>query len=308
MPNSVASGYNKLLSNMSVLYKNHRFIADEVWKPLKVKMATGNYLRFDKTLYDYTNTYRGVRQESVSADFGWTNDVYALDRHAFSTFVYDDEQNEVDDEVDLSVVAVQFVKEKLLLEQEIISFGSASPLNTASQNSGSTTLDLSTAATADWKTPLAVAVRAIELAAGVSPNMLVMHPDTMRAIVLTTQYQESVKYVVPTVEIGGLMLPQNLLGIQVKYVQAIANTNNDGQATSNTRIMPDNIWVGYVAPQPMQKYVLTYGARFWNEDNVVVERKLDPMSNKYIDNYNWVNKVIASECGYLITCTLPAGL
>ena len=138
--------------------------------------------------------------------------------------------------------------------------------------------------------------------------MLVMHPDTMRAIVLTTQYQESVKYVVPTVEIGGLMLPQNLLGIQVKYVQAIANTNNDGQATSNTRIMPDNIWVGYVAPQPMQKYVLTYGARFWNEDNVVVERKLDPMSNKYIDNYNWVNKVIASECGYLITCTLPAGL
>jgi len=308
MPNSVYSGYNKLLSGMSVLYKNHRFIADDIWKPLKVKAATGNYLKFDKTLYDYTNTLRGVRQESVSADFGWHNDVYALDRHAFSTFVYDDEINEVDGDVDLAQVAVQFVKEKLLLEQEIIAFGANSPINATAMNAGNTTLDLTTPSTDDWKTPIEVACRTIELAAGVSPNLMVMHPDTMRAIILTTQFQNSIQYVLPTVEIGGTILPTNLLGIPVKYVQGIANTANDGQATVNARIMPDNIWIGYVADQPMQKYVLTYGARFWNEDQTVVERVLDPMSNKYITNYNYTFKTIAKECGYLIVCTLPSGL
>ena len=160
----------------------------------------------------------------------------------------------------------------------------------------------------EGKTPLEIGARSIELASGVSPNLLVMHPDTMRAIIQTTQFQNSIQYVLPTLEIGGIMLPTNLLGMPIKYVQAIANTANDGQASTNSRVMPDNIWMGYVAPQPMQKYVLTYGARFWNEDQTVVERILDPMSNKYITNYNWVNKVIAPECGYLITCTLPSGL
>ena len=309
MPNSVYSGYNKLLSGLSVLYKNHSFVADEIWKPLKVKMATGNYLKFDKTLYDITNTMRGTRQESVSADFGWVNDVYALNRHAFSTFVYDDEANEVDGDVDLSVAAVQFVKEKLLLEQELLAFGPDSPINStsATNNSGTTTLDLTTPSTADWKTPLELGASSIELAAGVSPNTLIMHPGTMRAIIQTAQFQNSIQYVLPTLEIGGIMLPTNLLGMPIKYVQAIANTANDGQTVSNSRIMPNNIWMGYIAPQPMQKFVLTYGARFWNEDQTVVERVLDPMSNKYITNYNWVNKVIAPECGYLITCTLPSG-
>lgn len=309
MSNSAYSGYNRLLSNMSVLYKNHRFIADDIWKPLKVKSATGNYLIFDKTLYNVTNTLRGVRQESVSADFGWTNDVYALDRHAFSTYVYDDEKNEADGDIDLATVGVQWVKEKLLLEREVISFGPNSPINsTASTNNGGTqALNLANLATADWKTPLEQACKAIEINAGVTPNVLVMNPEVMRNIILTTQFQNSVVYTLPTVEIGGTMLPQNLLGIPIRYVQAVGNTNPDGLANSNARIMPNNIWCGYIDPNPMRKYMLTYGAMFWNEDQVFVDRMLDPASDKYICNWNWVNKVIAPECGYLITVTTASG-
>lgn len=309
MPNSTYQGYNKLLSGMSVLYKNHRFVAENIWKPLKVKASTGNYLKFDKTLYNYTNTLRGTRQAAVEGEFGWVNDVYAVDRHAFASSVYDDEAKDVDGDVDLSIVTVNWVKEKLLLEQEIVSFGPQSPINsTSSTNNGyTTTCDLSTLSTADWMTPINLAAQNIELNAGLTANTLVMHPDTMRNIVMTTQFQESTKYVIPTTNIGGIMLPTQLLGLPVTYVQGIANTANDGQSVSNARIMPNNIWVGYIADQPMQKYVLTYGARFWNEDEVVVERILNPRSNKYITEYNWINKVIAPECGALITCTLATG-
>lgn len=300
MPYTTAPGYNKLLSELSILYKNHRFVAEDIWKPIKVKTWTGNYNIFDKTLYNYTNTLRGIRQPSVSADFGWKNDVYALDRHAFSTFVYDDEKLNADGDVDLAAVAVQYVKEKLLLEKEIVSFSSTSPMNIAANNSGSTSIDLSNLSSTTWKAALAQAVSTIEVAAGVTPNVLVTVPGVMRNIVDTTEFQASVQYTLPTIEIGGTMLPKNLLGLPCYYVQAIANTNPDGVANSNARIMPNNIWVGYIDPNPMHKYSLTYGGCFWNEDQVVVERSQDPQADKYINNYNWVNKVIASECGYLI--------
>lgn len=309
MPNTAYSGYNRLLSQMSVLYKNHKFIADDIWKPVKVKMSTGNWVIFDKTLYNVTDTLRGIRQPSVSADFGWTNDVYSLDRHAFSTRIYDDERMENDGDVDQAAMAVQWVKEKLLLEREVISFSSTSPINQTGStfNGGTVALDLSNLTNADFKTPLIAAAKSIELNAGLEPNVIVTNPEVMRNIVQTQQFQESIKYVIPTIEIGGIMLPQNLFGLPVRYVQGIGNTNPDGVAGSNARIMPNNLWVGYVDPNPMRKYVLTYGATFWNEDSVYVERTLDPASDKYINNWNWVNKVIAPECGYLITCTLAAG-
>ena len=307
MPNSTYIGYNALLSEMSVLYKNHKFIADDIWKPVLVKSATGNYRVFDKTHFNVSDTLVGVRMPSASADFGWHNDVYAVQRHSFSTFVYDDEKQEVEADVDLSTMAVQWIKEKLLLEQEVISFGPSSPINTASQNGGSTSLDLSNLSTADWKTFLNAAAINIETTAGVSPNVMVMNPDVMRNIVATSQFQNSIQYVLPTTQVGGIMLPSELLGIPVKYVQAIANTNPDGLAPSLARIMPNNIWVGYVDPNPTQKYGLTYGCRFWNKDRVVVDRSLDPEADKYINDYNWVNKVIAQECGYLGTCVLASG-
>lgn len=296
-----------VLSGMAVEFRSPAHVAQEVVKPARVLKENDLYLVFDKGMWDATDDIRADGTPSKEIERGWRYDSYVIEGHALKQKITKRARENADPGLELDRRAAELVKQQVLngLEQRI--FGASGFLRTPGNNIGNVNVDWTNLSTANVRGAVNTALEAVENGAGVTPNTIVMTTVVARHIMQTAQYLEETKYVTDrSQQAGANDLPATFFGMRAVYVGALINTARKGQAPAPTRLMGDDIWIGYVDPNPLQQGVLTHSALI-HTDEYVRSWYDDEIEADWVEyNFNYTPKIIARECGYLLQSVLTS--
>jgi len=109
---------DKMLTNISVGYKNEDFIADGIFKVVPVDKQSDRYWVYGKELFRVTDDRRAPGTSAGEVDWSLADDTFYCEGHAQRHFVPIETIKNADAEFDLESEATEFVSEKILLNKE----------------------------------------------------------------------------------------------------------------------------------------------------------------------------------------------
>jgi len=109
---------DKMLTNISVAYKNEDYIADSVFKVVPVQKQSDRYYVYGKEMFRVTDDRRAPGTSANEVDWSLADDFYFCEGHAQRHFVPDEAIDNADAEFDLEAEATEFVTNKILLVKE----------------------------------------------------------------------------------------------------------------------------------------------------------------------------------------------
>lgn len=300
--------YNKILSNVSVEFKSADMVAERIMPRFKVENETDLYYEFDKSSFAIPAAERADGAPENESTGGWIEKAYSVNFYGLRDKITKRMRQNADSGLDLEVSTTNRLTEQLRNVMEYKLLGKDGILRTAANNGGSANADL-TGPTASPRTVITDAITAVQKACGVVPNVMVMNPEILRKITLTAEYRDEAKHVV---DLRYSDLPTRLYDLEIVTAARLANLDSSflpvakGLTSSLKFIMDDDIWVGYVKEGAPGMRDITYGVTFFTEQ---YSRKWhdDEVETDWVaTNDNYVQKVIAKECGYLITSPFTA--
>lgn len=299
--------FNRPLTRMMVEFTPPEYVADRICKRVPVENDSDDFYVMDKSAFNQVNDERADGATENEIDQGWSLDYYRVGYHGLKSKVTDKQRKNNSSGIDLERLAAENIKRNILnrLEQRV--FGSGGLLRTAANNVTSANRDWTNASTATPRVHCELGINAVEDACGLTPNTIVLTPKVARTIIGTAEYQAERHFTVDmSTQSGAADLPKYIYGMEAVYVGALLNTAKKGQAASLSRLMSDDVWLGYIAPGEVGDKVMTHSvlivteeyARRWRDDEIEAD---------YVAyNFNYAVKKIASECGYLMTSVLTA--
>ena len=297
MPTKSQLHVNKLLSNVSVQYKNSEYVWDKVFPQVQVTKDSDLYRVYERN-FRVPETKRAPKAVAKEFSFDFSNSSYSLEQHALKDYVgVDEEQN--NDIGSLKVDATENLTDAIYRRIE----KSVAALFTTT--SWSLNVSLAAANAFNANTTVSDPVPVFDTAAstiiantGKTPNYGILPRDAMIAAKNHVSILDRVKYT--NSEVTQSML-QGLFGLAELLVPtSVEDTAAEGQASTISNFFGDIAFVGF-KPGSAGMKVLSAGYTFinagprvrsWfdderNADAVEVEVKYQP-------------KVVASLCGYLI--------
>lgn len=309
MRSAVQNHYNKIMTNIAVEYRPQEQSWDKIMIPTKVEKESDFFPVWDKAMFDVRDTRRADKTPSKPADSGFKLDQYACEEYAQHALISKRERDNSDLETLLESRKTKLIKQMVMNDLEMQVFGAGGILRTAANNVGSANVSWATLSTASPRTDVETGIEAIEVGCGKTPNTIVLTPQMARHIMRTAEYQAERHFVVDMQQLGGVTLPSSFYGLTCVYVQSILSHSsgaeiNKGQARSLARVMADDIWIGYIDPSGATAESITYGAWLNTEEYVASWWDDDLRADKYEYGSIGAMKVIAKECGYLMTSAL----
>lgn len=297
------------MTNVAKVYTPKGQAWDQIFLPAKVEKESDLYPIFDKSLFDVKDTRRADKTPSKSSDFGFKLEAYNCEEYAQHTLISKRERDNSDLQTTLEQTKVQLVKQMVMNDLEMQVFGASGLLRTAANNGYSNNVSWANLATASPRGDIETAIESVEVNSGMTPNTIVLSPRLARHIIHTDEYREERQYTNDFQMIGGVRLPSDFYGLRAVYARSIFNLSsgspkNKGQARAFERVMGDDIWVGYIDPSGLTRETMTFGAWLYTEEYVASWWDDDLRSDKY--EYGTIGqlKVVAAECGGLLTSAL----
>lgn len=290
------------LSNVSIKYTNDTFIADLVLPMVKVAKQTGKYYIYDKSNLRIDKTVRAAGSGANEIDFGVApTGTFACDDHALKGLVADEIQDQADAALNPLVDETETVTEKLMLDRE----NNAAALLTSTAN---LTQNTTLSGTSQWSDYLnsdpigdvRLARTTVHQNTFKKPNTLIMSKQVWDIIVEHPAIIERIKYS----QLG--VVSKELLArvFQVEQIivgEAGNNTAVEGQTDVLAYIWGKHAIVAYINPKVSIK-MLTLGVTFTYSQRLVKRWRDEDREGTYvrIGNDNYIQKIIAAACGYLI--------
>jgi hypothetical protein len=290
---------DKLLSNVSVEYKNEEYIGDKLVPVVPVEKDTDKYRIYEKN-WRIPESKRADKAASKEFQFNYSLSSYSLERHALKDYVSEDEERN-NDIGSVRADCVENLTDALLRVRE----AKIAELYTTT----SWSLNVSLAATAAWNQNTTVSnpipvfdtgAATIIANSGKTPNHAFMTHEAFIAVKNHISILDRVKYT--SSEISEAMIA-SLLGIpagKLFIAKAQKDTSAEGNASSYSNFFGDVAFLGWHNPSPSQRapscvYNFENAAprvKTWFDDErdataIEVEMKFAP-------------KVVASLTGYLI--------
>jgi hypothetical protein len=297
--------FSKPLTNVAIEYTPPDLVATRILPRFPVEQDVGMYNKFDKKLFDVRDDARAPGDEANEIQRGWIQEPYQTHGHALVEKIPVEVKKAADPMWRDRMDATEYVKQLVWNQYELAVLGTGGILRTAANNIYANDENWSNLATADVRASFNLAIEAIEVASGVSPNTVVMTPRVARHIMSTAQYREEFKYVVDIRNEGAAGdLPSEFYGLKAIYARSLFNSARRGSATSLSRIMGDDVWIGYVNPSGVGYKNLTYGAtfEFFEEAASWYEDRRKSWMVQY--DWNYTPVVVAKECGALLQSVL----
>ena len=288
---------DKLLSNISVEYKNENFIHMDVFPKVPVKKESDLYRIFDRD-FRLPETKRSSKGVANEHNFNVTTASYVLAQHSLKDYVSDrDAENyEISD---LRRDTTEVLTNKIMLRKE----KSVSALFTSTSWSQNVSLATAQQFSLDTTTsnPIPIfdtATTTVLEQSGLMPNFSIIPWNVMVAIKNHSSIIERVKYTQVTVTkdlIGSLLSVENML-----VPKAVIDSAAEGQTQSVAALWNDNCFVGYKAPRA-SIMAPSAGYMFENALPLVKRWRVEDRQSEAIEvNQHYVPKVVASLAGYLI--------
>lgn len=294
--------YNKVLTTMAVEFTPPDLVGRKVLPDAKVTNRSDVYPVFDLSMFNDVDDTRADGTPANEASRGWKYVPYLTEKHALKDYITKDMRKNWDSEVDLESSTVDFLKQLVWNRYEVKLFGTNGLFRKTTNNAYSQSLNWSNLATASPRGDIEPAINAVETSSGMTPNTIILTPQIARLIIRTAEYQSERHFTVDMQDVGGVLLPTSFYGLRAVYVKSLINFARKGQAPSLTRLMADDVWVGYIS-QEIGPKTMTYGVTIMPEDGEEVtswwdnDRKADAF--EYEANYT--PQLIAKECGALLT-------
>lgn len=297
--------YSEVLTNVAVEFTPPELVARQILPVQFVENDTDVWPVFDKALFDQPDDTRADGDEANEATRGWKYDNYSVETHALKDIITAKMRRNWDSQVDLEASVLEALKQWVWNNYEVRVLGSGGLLRTAANNIYSANVSWATLATASPRTDVDAAIAAIEDACGLTPNTIVMTTKVARQIMATAEYRDESKYTVDIRGEGGSAdLPSEFYGMKAVYARSLINTAKKGVARTLSRVMGDDVWIGYVDPAGIGYKRLTYGVTLMTFEEA--RKWFDEDRNADVVEYeaNYQPKRVAKECGALLTSVL----
>lgn len=296
---------SKVLENLSVAYTPAGYIADALSPKFMVTNETDTYYVYSKDVMGLPETIRADGAEANRAHFNLSTATYNLDFHGLKDFITDRQRRNADKAISLDSDLTEYLTGVILLRREV---DLQSIVQTAANWANTTSLS----STQAWSlnTTTSNPITFVDSASSVvlvnssrKPNTVVMNDQVFNDVKEHGQLVDRVKYtsrdsigpdiIARLFNVGKVLVPE------ISY-----NTADEGIADSMTRVWNDNVFIGYVEPNPgLKKISALY--TFWQKQTgmpyTVKKYREEKLESDVIEvNAGFQNKVIASDCAYLI--------
>ena len=298
---------DKVLTNISIKYRNTDYIADQVFPKLPVKKETDEYFIFkkDARIPETLRANRGMAREHT---YKMTYATYYCKEHALKDYISDRDKANYD-LGDIRTDVVEELTDKIMLrrENEV-----ASHFNVAAEASASWAATVSLAATQVWSSnsagsdPIIITdTMATEVVSNcfMEPNTFIMPKDIKRTFKRHVSILDRIKYTSSNIDdnaIAAMLGVQKVLFPQVYY----QSTKEEASTTTYASLWGDNCWIGYIAPAPGPRKV-SAGYTFVMADSGVDRWYDEERSSEVIRVKEMYDpKLVATDAGALIVnCT-----
>jgi len=296
------------LSNISIAYKNAKYIADMVFPIIPVDKASDYYYTWTKDFWFRNHVERrGPGAVYAEAGLQLSTTQYNCVNKGLSFPIPDEIVANEDAGVDIEAAGAEFLADQFLLDREIAIKGK---IMDASVWTSSTTLS-GTDQWSDYENsdPLGdidTGIETIKGLTGQSPNVALVNEQGLHRLRRHPDLLDLYKYTVK----ANLTLDQIAQAIGVEKIlvgDAVYNSANEGATFSGAYIWDKNMILMYVAPSP-GLLVPSAGYSFvWKQYGftVPITRVRDELRDREIlkANHAFDQKVTSADCGYeIINC------
>lgn len=298
MPLNSALHVDKLLSNVSLLYRNENYIAMEIFPEVPVKMNSDLYRVYVRN-FRIPETARATGGVSFESDFDVTNNSYTLEWHALKGYV-PDRMAENYDIADLRADTTRDLSDKLLrrLEKKVCDL----------MTKTSWSLTVSLAAGGEWSSnttttnpipTVDTGTTTVIANSGKKPTYGVMGRAGFVAVKNHVSVLDRTKYV--TKEMDATIIA-SLFGLDKLHVADMNYDSSELGATESLSSIWDaeNMFLGW-KPASAGPLAPSAGYIFRNNRPMVKRWRVEERESDAIEvNMEFNAKVVASLCGYLI--------
>jgi len=292
---------DKLLSNISVKYKNSAYIADQVFPTVNVKKDSDLYRVYDRN-FRLPESIRSPKGEAREHGFDVSTASYRLTQHSLKDHVSDRDAENYDI-ADLRSDTVEELTDKIMLRME----NSVASLMTSTSWSQNVSLTAAQQWSLDTTTsnpiPLMdTAATSILEASGQVANYAVIPHKSLLAAKNHSSIIDRIKYT--SADISASMIAGLFDIDQLLVPKAVIDSSAEGVAASIAPIFGDNVFVGY-KPASAGPLKPSAGYIFKNALPMVKRWRVEERQSEAIEvNVHYDAKVVASLSGYLIKDTL----
>lgn len=306
MPNVQKVHVDKMLSTLSLGFKNEEFIADQVFQPVVVEKQSDRYYVYGKEMFEVKDDIRAPGTEANEINWTLSSDSYYCDGHAIRTLITDEEKQNADDVFQLEQDAVELVTKQILLNKEV---DAAAKAINASSYSSSCQIDLAGAGNNKWDDytnsnpilDLEMARRAVHLEAGLDANVLIISKPVYDVLKLHPKilgmYKNTERTIATMEDIKlALGVDEILVGKAKKTINAAGDF---GYIWGKSAVLA-------YRPQRPGKKIQAFGYSFmWNKDGAgaVQVRQWYEMGRRtsIVEAERWYSqKIISNVAGYLL--------
>jgi hypothetical protein len=300
MPASSQLHVDKLLSNVSVKYRNAEFIAMSVFPEVQVKKDSDLYRIYERN-FRLPETLRANKAKANEHYFNVSTATYNLEKHALKEYISDDDKENYDI-FDLRADTTEELSDVILRRME----KSVADLFTTTNFS----LNVSLAAGAAWvlDTTASAPIRDAATGAteviqnsGIRPNFMIIPRNSFVGVKNHQTVVDRIKYTsaeITKTMVAGLMDVEEILEPIASY-----DTSELGQASSITAIWGDSSFIGFRPRRPSPKvpstgYIFrrsTPMVKRWRDE----EREADAIEVQM----KYQARIVASLSGFLIKDT-----
>lgn len=293
------------LSNISIAYKNERYLADQVFPPVEVPKQSDYFFTWTRDFWFRNHVQRreagGVFQE---AGLVLSQTQFNCLQKALAFPLADEVIDNQDAAIDLEKAGAEFLADQFALDREIALKGK---IMDASAWGSNTTLS----GTNQWSdyensNPLGnvdTGVETVKKATGHNPNVALMNAEVYHRLRRHPDLLDLYKYTTTAL----LNEAQIAAAINVKKIlvgDAIQNTANEGAAYTGAYIWDKNCILMYVAERP-GLMVPSAGYTFvWKQNGytIPIQRIRDDQRGRDVlqGKHSFDQKVTSSACGYEI--------
>jgi len=292
---------DKILTNVSIQWRNPAYLAEKVFPVLLVEKESDKYFVYGKDSFRVEKALRADGAPAVEVDWGVSTDTYSTNEYAYSKLVTDRMRANADNPLNMDVDTTEFLTEKLAVFQEneaaSIAFSTVAIPNNVTLSAGD---QWSAFDTSDPFDDIETGKESIRSKAGREPNLIICGSEVFAKLKHHPDLLERVKYTAKGILTEDILA--SLFGVESFLVgRAMKDTAVEGQTPSLGYIWGKDLLIAYVAPRPGLK-TLTLGLTLRVRGYRKTKRfRLDLRGGDLIEvSDNYCIKIVASDCGYLI--------
>lgn len=299
MPQISKIHVDKILTEVSVQYKNSDYIADEIFPKINVKKLSDKYYVFDREFH-LPETARAIGAAAREFDWGLSTSSYSLQKHSLKDIVSDDEVDNYDIAT-LEADTTEILTDKIKLRKEYIA---ANIVNATGTWSLQVSLSVAWTTNSTTSSPFPVVNTALAALPGYGspkPNFMILPYKAYLGLKDHVSVLDKIKYTSSDFTVEML---QGLFDIEkIVIPMAVYDASPVGVAESMSYIWDTFAFIGYKAPRPSPKSV-SWAYMFEKKNAVVRKWRDEEREGNVIEvTSHFDPKVISSLCGFLIKGT-----